>query len=216
MGVDLVRQRHRYSRGALDRISLTMYKTLRTIHLLLASFSLPFLVMYSVSAVQMTHSTWFNMKPSVREQQLGLAPAVTDARAVAREVMERDATVRGELTAIQSTAAAHSLRIVLPGTVHEVKYDRATGATTIKTSVAGVMGMLNRLHHAAGYWHEPASLKAWALFVLVVSFALLLMGITGLTMWFIRRTERVTGAVLLLINAVFVVTVLVLMRVQGP
>ena len=49
-----------------------MYTTIRSIHLLLASFSLPFLVMYGVSAVQMSHSAWFQMKPAVHEQELSI------------------------------------------------------------------------------------------------------------------------------------------------
>jgi hypothetical protein len=51
---------------------LTMYKIVRNIHLLLASFSLPFLIMYGVSAVQMSHSAWFQMKPAVHEQELSI------------------------------------------------------------------------------------------------------------------------------------------------
>jgi hypothetical protein len=49
-----------------------MYKAIRNVHLLLASFSLPFLLMYAISAVQMAHNTWFAMKPAVREQQFSL------------------------------------------------------------------------------------------------------------------------------------------------
>ncbi len=51
-----------------------MYRIIRNTHLLLASFSLPFLIMYGVSAVQMSHSTWFTMKPAVAEHELSLAP----------------------------------------------------------------------------------------------------------------------------------------------
>ncbi len=193
-----------------------MYKTIRTVHLLLASFSLPFLVMYGVSAVQMTHSTWFNMKPSVHEEQIATDSGVTDARSVARDVMQRRPGVRGELMNVQKTPAGFSFRIVLPGTVHEVQYDRATGAAKVKTSVAGVLGMLNRMHHAAGFWHEPIVMKVWALAVLVVSAALLLVGATGIYMWFARRSERRLGVALLAVNLAFVVTLLVLMRVQGP
>ena len=193
-----------------------MYVTLRSIHLFLASFSLPFLLMYGISAVQMTHSEWFDMKPTVREIQVVLATGITDARAVARDVMEQQPGVRGELTAVQTTAIGCTFRLVLPGTVHEVHYERISGATAVKSSVAGVLGMLNRLHHAAGLWHEPAVMKMWAMVVAIVSAALLVMGATGIWMWFLRRQERVVGAALLTVNVVFVVTVLLLLRVQGP
>ena len=61
-----------------------MYKFIRNVHLLLASFSLPFLIMYGVSAVQMSHSTWFQMKPAVVEREVPLASGQSDARIVAR------------------------------------------------------------------------------------------------------------------------------------
>jgi hypothetical protein len=193
-----------------------MYKTIRNIHLLLASFSLPFLIMYGVSAVQMSHSTWFQMKPEVHDRRLSLTPDQTDARTVAREVMERDGSVRGEITNIQINGPGLSLRIVVPGTVHEVKYDSASGAAQVKTSVAGIMGMLNRLHHWAGFWHEPLPMKAWAAAVAVVSAALLLLGVSGLYMWFTRRPERRIGLALLAANIVFAITVITLLRRAGP
>jgi hypothetical protein len=193
-----------------------MYTKVRAVHRLLASISLPFLLMYGVSAVQMAHGTWFTTRPEVRESRLAVSPGLTDARAIAREVTSRVPAVRGELSNIKSTAAATSLRLVLPGTVHDVHYDRLSGVAQLKTSVAGTMGMLNRLHHAAGLWHEPLSLKAWGFVVALVSAALLLLGITGVYMWFARRTERVAGAVLLAINLVVVLALLATMRSAGP
>ena len=193
-----------------------MYATIRNIHLLLASLSLPFLLMYGVSAVQMSHSKWFQMKPAVHERDLALAAGQDDARAVARDVMDRDAGIKGEITNVQSNSTGVALRIVVPGTVHEVKYDRASGATHVKTSVAGVMGMLNRLHHWAGFWHEPQSMKVWALAVAIVSGALLLLGATGIYMWFTRRPERRIGLALLALNVAFAAAVIILMRRAGP
>jgi hypothetical protein len=193
-----------------------MYKTIRSLHLLLASISLPFLLMYGVSAVQMAHSTWFDMKPAVHGQQLSLAPGLDDGRQISRALVAQAAGVRGEVTDIHSTATGVTLRLVLPGTVHEVRYVRSSGVTTVKTSTAGVMGMLNRLHHAAGLWHEPASLKLWGLAVAIVSASLLLTGASGLYMWFLRKTERRTGMLLLAANLIAVVVLLVMMRHAGP
>lgn len=200
----------------MDGVSLTVYKFIRNTHLLVASFSLPFLLMYGVSAVQMSHSSWFGMTPSVVERQLALSAGETDARAVARAVMTRQPDMTGELSNVQSNDTGLTLRIVVPGTVHEVRYDRTSGVARIKTSVAGVMGMLNRLHHWAGFWHEPFSMKAWAVFVAIVSVGLLLLGASGVYMWFTRRPERRVGIALLAVNLVFAVTVLTLIRTAGP
>ena len=193
-----------------------MYKIIRNVHLLLASFSLPFLIMYGVSAVQMSHSTWFQAKPAVTERDLSIAPGQADARSVARDIMNRQPDLNGELSNVQPNDAGIALRIVVPGTVHEVRYDRLSGSVHIKTSIAGAMGMLNRLHHWAGFWHEPASMKAWATFVAVVSLGLLLLGASGIYMWFTRRSERRIGLALLAVNLIVAATVLGLMRASGP
>jgi hypothetical protein len=193
-----------------------MYPFFRNVHLLLASVSLPFLLMYGLSAIQMSHSTWFTMKPVVHERDLTLERGQTDARVIARAVMERAGDIKGELSNVQAGAAEMSMRIIVPGTVHDVRYESSTGSVHIKTSVAGVMGMLNRLHHWAGFWHEPLSMKLWATAVAVVSTALLLLGVTGIYMWFVRRAERRVGVVLLAVNLLFAITVIAMLRASGP
>ena len=100
--------------------------------------------------------------------------------------------------------------------MHEVQYDRATGEVHVKTSRSGWLGVLNRLHHAAGFWHDSAWFTAWATLVAVVSLALLTLGVTGLWMWFARRQDRVAGTLLLLLNLAFALAVLTLARRAGP
>ena len=193
-----------------------MYRIVRNVHLLLASFSLPFLIMYGVSAVQMSHSTWFQMKPVVEERQVSLTVGLTDARAIARGIMDHERAIKGEVSNIQPNDRGVAMRIVVPGTVHDVRYERASGVAQIKTSVAGTMGMLNRLHHWAGFWHEPMSMKLWAVAVAAVSAALVLLGASGIYMWFTRRSERRIGIALLAINLAFALTLLTLLRISGP
>lgn len=193
-----------------------MYKTVRAAHRLLASLSLPFLLMYGVSAVQMAHGAWFSMKPEIRESQWPLAAGLTDARAVARDVTAHAPRIRGELSNIRATATGITLRLVRPGTVHEIQYDRDSGTARIKTSRAHTMGMLNRLHHAAGLWHDSVALNVWGAAAAIVSLALLVLGATGVYMWFARRTERIAGGVLLGVNVVVVLVLLGLMRSAGP
>lgn len=192
-----------------------MYSTLRTVHLLLASLSLPFLLMYGVSAVQMSHGAWFTLTPAVRESVLSLPPDLADARVVGREATARANDVRGELASVV-IGDEMTLRLVLPGTVHELRYRRQTGETRVTTSVSGAMGMLNRLHHAAGLWHEPRPLQLWGGAVAVVSVALLLLGASGIWMWFVRRSERRLGVVLLAMNLTIAGALLVAMRLAGP
>jgi hypothetical protein len=73
-----------------------MYRYLRNSHLFLGLFSCLFLLMYGVSSVQMSHSSWFNLRPTVTTTELTLAPNASDARAVARELMDGHG-LRGEI-----------------------------------------------------------------------------------------------------------------------
>jgi hypothetical protein len=56
----------------------------------------------------------------------------------------------------------------------------------------------------------------WAAAVAVVSAALILIGVTGLYMWFTRRPERRIGLVLLTINVLFAVILMFTIRQYGP
>lgn len=190
-----------------------MYKTLRTVHLLCGTLSLPFLLMYGISAVQMAHSRWFTLKPTITERQVAVPPAL-DARTLARHLMNNEG-VRGELGQTSESAGAQKLRIVLPGTVHEVSYDRSGGTARIRTSVAGTLGMMNRLHHAAGLYPEFVPLKLWGAAVGVISLALIGLGGTGLWMWWMRRQERTLGLILLASNLLFSVVLLTALRFAG-
>jgi hypothetical protein len=124
--------------------------------------------------------------------------------------------IRGEINAVQKTPAGFNLRVIVPATVHDIRYDRATGSTVVRTGVAGFMGMLNRLHHAAGMWHEHMPLKVWALVVGIVSFATVGLAATGLWMWWLRREERKLGLILLTANLTFSLILLAMLRAHGP
>jgi hypothetical protein len=192
-----------------------MYKSLRTIHLLSGVFALPMLVMYGVSAVQMAHPKWFAMKPDVAETEYSVRPAPADARQLTRDLIVQGA-VRGNIQEVRQTPSGYSVRVMRPGTVHEVQYDREKGIARVRTSVAGLMGMLNRLHHAAGFYHEYGPLNIWGALVGLASLATMCLGATGIWMWWLRRQERWTGLIVVTVNLVFSLAVLVLLRQAGP
>ncbi len=173
---------------------MSAYPALRTIHLLCGTFALPGLLMYGVSAVQMAHSKWFNTKPVVTEMTIPVNTAYDSGRALAHDVM-RSRNIRGEITSVQKTPGGFDISIAVPGTVQDIRYDRATGTVRLRTSVAGVIGMLNRLHHAAGLWHDYLPLKLWAVLCGLVSIATIGLGVTGLCMWWARKQERKWGIV---------------------
>ena len=190
-----------------------MYKTIRNLHLYLGAFSFLFVLMYGLSAVQMAHNKWFNLKPRVATGQLALAPG-QDARPVAQSLMDQHG-LRGELTEPKRTPAGWDFRLVRPGTVYEVSYNQATGQTRVRTDTANFMGMLNRIHHVGGVWHDFLLTDIWGVFVGLISAALLGLGASGIYMWFQLHPERLVGLILLAASLGYSVTLLVLIRMNS-
>jgi hypothetical protein len=189
-----------------------MYRWLRNIHLWLGLFSFLFLLMYGVSSVQMAHNSWFSPRPKVSESRVAVPPASAESpRALARELMDRHG-MRGELNQVRQTPDGFALRIVRPGTVYEVDYSRSTGEAKVRTNVASFIGMLNRIHHIGGIWHEYSLVNVWGVLVGLVSAALIVLGATGIYLWFKIHSERVVGIILLALSLGFSLPLIVLMR----
>ncbi|MEO8659744.1 MAG: PepSY domain-containing protein [Bryobacteraceae bacterium] len=193
---------------------MTTYPVLRTVHLLCGVFAVPALLMYGVSAVQMSHSAWFRMKPVVTESVSSAGIGMVDGRQVTEETMAKQG-FRGEIESVKETPAGFAVRVVVPGTVREIAYERTSGLVRVRTSVSGVMGMLNRLHHAAGVRREYLPLRLWGALMAVVALAIIGLGVTGIWMWWLRKQERTWGLILLGANLAYGVTLLWLIRAGG-
>lgn len=190
-----------------------MYRYLRNTHLFLGLFCCLFLLMYAVSGVQMAHNAWFSSRPAVTETHATLPPQLADSRRVARELMDRYG-LRGEAGKPRVTPDLLSFDIVRPGTVYQIDYSPATGDSRIRDNHAGFMGMLNRIHHAKGLWHDYWLLNVWGAFVALVSLALFVIGATGIYLWFKLHQERVIGAILLTLSLGYSLTLMVLARLS--
>ena len=188
-----------------------MYKWIRNTHLLIGLFACLFLLMYGVSSVQMAHNKWFSNRPAVTESEIALTTGVNEARSVARELMDRHG-LKGELAQVRQTGQSFNFRIVRPGTVYEVAYTPETGTAKVKTNVANFMGMLNRIHHIGGLWHDFTLTNIWAIFVGLISVALIVLSLTGIYLWFKIHTERVIGVILLTLSLGYSLTLIVLIR----
>ena len=191
-----------------------MYRLIRNIHLILGLSCCLFLLMYAVSAVQMSHNGWFDMKPTVTEARLPVdASAATHPRAFAAELM-REHGLRGDIEQASEGEAGYELRIVRPGTVAEARYLPGAAEAHVNISKADFMGMLNRIHHANGAWHEDALLNVWGVFVGLVSIALIGLGATGVYMWFKIYDERLIGGLILFSGLAVGLGLLIATRLQ--
>jgi hypothetical protein len=187
-----------------------MYRWLRNTHLFTGLFSALFVLMYGVSSVQMAHNNWFDIRPTVTESTVAVEPS-SDARAVARQLMDRHGTA-GEIQQINQKGDRFAFRIVRPGTMYDVEGARGAAEVKVKTSTAPLLGMLNRLHHISGYWREYQVMNAWGVVLGLVSLGLIVLGATGIYLWFKLNGERVIGAILLAVSLGYSLTLMVLIR----
>jgi len=188
-----------------------MYRFFRNTHLFLGIAAFLFLLMYGLSAVQMAHDTWFSMTPAVTEARVTFPLDTSDdPRAIARELQRTG--MRGELQEVHPTDAGFKFEVARPGTYYEVEYSRPAREAKVRIHTSGFMGMLNRIHHIAGTWHGYGPMDAWGVFVGLVSGALIVLGATGIYLWFKTNGERMIGVALLAVNLGFCITLLVLIR----
>jgi Trk-type K+ transport system membrane component len=76
------------------------------------------------------------------------------------------------------------------------------------------MGLLNRLHHLNGFEHSSATMNAWGWILAWTSIMLILLGGTGVYMWFRIYTERRIGSILLATNLCVSMTLLIPLRTK--
>ena len=189
-----------------------MYRWFRNTHLVAGLLAVPFLLMYGLSAVQMSHGGWFSLKPTVTEITVAVASSsVNDGRALARTLMDQN-QVRGEIRQVKATDSGFHVQIEHPGTVYRVAFSTQTHQAVIRTSVAPFMGMLNRIHHLAGFHSAAFVMDVWGGWVVAVSLCLFVLGLTGIYMWFRLKKERLIGTVLLAVSLGYSLTLILLIR----
>ena len=185
-----------------------IYRKILAVHLCTGMFCLAFLAMYGWSAVQMAHRKWFGLRDSVTEQKYTLVPGLSDVRSVARLL-----PVRGELTGIRLRGGGFVFTVARPGTVCLIDYAAGTGTVTVQTHESGIGGALNRIHQTQGMWHDYRLANLWAAVLGLVSLGLLLLGVTGLYLWFRNRRERLVGSILVAAGSTLAILLIAWMRV---
>jgi hypothetical protein len=176
---------------------MSMHRILRTIHLLTALFSMPFLLAYAIGAVEFAHSKWLPRSVHSTEETHKLTSGVTDARILARQW-------RGELESVENSPGILKFRITSSlGRSFNVNYTIATGDTTVKATANNFLNTLAFIHVSHGIWASTAAL---------VSLALLTLGVTGLYLWFRNHSSRRIGVVALLVGVTTALGLILSMR----
>jgi hypothetical protein len=171
-------------------------------------------MIFAVSSLVIIYRPWLNSSPQISESTVQIsAEAAASARAAARELMANHG-LKGDLRQIEEGGDTISFRIVRPGEVAEVKYGRSSREAQIKVRRHGALETFVQLHTNHGFWHEYAPSNLWAAISLLTSIGLLLLGVTGIYLWFAHHRERLIGAILMGFGLSFGLITLVLTRLE--
>ena len=193
-----------------------MYRLMRNIHLILGLAALLFLGVYLISSVRFAHGRWFERDLTTTKSDIAVtADLAGSPRKLASWLMdERD--MRGNLMQIQrKDFGAYSMIIRRLGTRYQIEGAPDRTAVTVTTQRQGWAGMIAGMHIGHGFWHDYWLHKVWAALALLSSLALLLLGASGIYLWFKTYDERRIGTALLLIGSAWAVTSLILVRQLG-
>jgi hypothetical protein len=135
------------------------------------------------------------------------------ARDAALELMANHG-FRGDLMNVNAGDTT-TFRINRPGTHVNVEYLPATGEAKIDTRRYNFYETMVQLHVNHGFWHDYFPSNAWAFLSVGASLGLILLGATGIYLWYRLGTDRTVGFALIAVGFIAPVAALIVTRVQG-
>ena len=189
-----------------------MFRLMRNIHLWLGLAFVVMAMIFALSSLFVIYRPWLPDEVAETNRTLRISPENAGTpRELARELI-RNHGLKGELLGVEETAESFKFRVYRPGTEHRVEYVRETGETRIQDRQWQAGQTLLQIHVTHGFWHESATAWIWALLSFLSSVGLLLLGASGIYLWFAHHKERVIGGVLLALGLGWGLATLVLTR----
>jgi hypothetical protein len=189
-----------------------VYKWIRNTHLAFGVAFFLMAVLFVFSSVVIIYRPVFPRERQETEATISLRQNAT-ARDAALDLM-RDHGFRGDLRNIK-TGDTTTFDINRPGTQVMVEYLPASGEAKIKTRRYNFFETLVQLHVNHGFWHDYFATNAWALLSLCASIGLILLGATGIYLWWRLGTDRTIGFILIAVGFLMPAAALIVTRVQG-
>jgi len=189
-----------------------MFLWMRNTHLILGLAFFFFAIIFAVSSLVIIYRPWLPDSRVDTEQTIKIdAAAATSPCALALELM-RNHDFEGDLRQVSEEDGVMKFRIVRPGTHAIFEYTEGSDAVRVKTQRWGWTETFVQLHVNHGFHHEFLPASVWAALSLLGSIALLLLGASGLYLWFVLHEEHLIGSVLLVLGLVYGLTSLIWYR----
>lgn len=191
-----------------------MFQLMRNIHLALGLGAVVMAFIFAVSSLTIIYRPWLPQSTTEAERTVRLeASATATPREIALDLM-RNHDLAGDLFPPSEENGVVKMRIARPGHEARIEYVRATGETKIATKRWGLLETLVQIHVTHGMWRRFVPSAIWAWLSLLTSAAMLLLGVTGLYLWFMNYQERLVGGILLGVGLIYGLTALTLTRMS--
>jgi hypothetical protein len=178
-----------------------MSKLIRRVHMYIALFLAPWLMMYAASTFVMNHRAWFRPQPAgpppfekEREQVFsGQLPPDAAPRDIAVAVL-RHLDIDG---AHNVNASPDKQRITIvrqdPVAPKRIIFTPADHRIVVEKQIVQMPAFLERMHRRRGFQHPYALEDTWAFSVDVVIAAMVFWVLSGLWMWWEMKKTRALG-----------------------
>ena len=184
-------------------------KIIRRVHLYLALFLTPWMLVYALSGLVLNHAEtvrgWyggkFNDFEKLEERPYTAAfSADAPARLIGAQILA-DLGLAGSFN-VQGTPAQPKLVITRNAalTAHRVTYFRTENRLLIEQQSPSTPVMLYRLHFRHGYEQPFISAKIWGFAVDLAIVGMLFWVVSGIWMWWEIKPARTAGAVFALVG----------------
>ncbi|HVW07784.1 MAG TPA: PepSY-associated TM helix domain-containing protein [Bryobacteraceae bacterium] len=180
-------------------------KFVRQAHMYLALFLTPWVLLYALSTLAMTHrdafSPNFHSTPWQKvSEQVFPARFSADASAdfMGEEILRElnlDGNFRATLSKDKKTLTVVRNDLVAP---RRITYTPADGHLLVEKQNFAVQPLLERMHRRRGYGGSFVADNAWAVSVDIVVIAMTFWILSGLWMWWELKITRNTGVAVLL------------------
>lgn len=191
-----------------------MFRLMRNIHLAIALTIIVMAMVFASSTIWYMYKSWFPDGSTETERTVQVAAdAAGTPRELAMELI-RNHGLKGEVQGIAETDDGYSFRVFRPGVEQSVTYSRATGEATVKEKKWQTGQTLMHLHTMHGFFHESTTAWLWSAFSALTSLGMLLLGASGIYLWYVNRAERLVGGIILTFGLGYGVVMLILTRLQ--
>lgn len=178
-------------------------KLLRRIHLYLALFLTPWVLMYTISTLVMNHKSRQEGGSPPPKWELvsdrtydGVFPPGASHHNIARQILmsldldgAHQASLRDGKVVVQRFTPVQPMRLT---------YDPATRRLVVERQAANTRAFLERMHRRRGFQHPYGLEDTWAFSVDFFIAAMLFWALSGLWLWWEMKVTRKLGAATLL------------------